>query len=159
MKPAVKSRQEEFKFTFDVSRCDRIFDELLKSGKIKITHAIPSADELKKRAYCKWHNSFSHSTNDCTVFRRQVQSAVNERQLSFPEMQVDKQPLLAGTYTLELSGKKVLTRPEVADMEKMENLVIGNPRAADGKVPQRQVISQKTLDGGGTLKITIYTRY
>ena len=74
-------------------------------------------------------------------------------------MQVDKQPFPAGTYTLELSGKKVLTRPEVADMEKMENLVIGNPRADDGKVPQRQVISQKTLDGGGTLKITIYTRY
>ena len=63
-------------------------------------------------------------------------------------MQVDKQPFPAGTYTLELSGKKVLTRPEVADMEKMENLFIGNPRGADGKVPQRQMISQKTLDGG-----------
>jgi hypothetical protein len=31
LKPASKGRQEEIKFTFDVSRCDRIFDELLKS--------------------------------------------------------------------------------------------------------------------------------
>jgi hypothetical protein len=30
LKPATKGRQEELKFTFDVSKCDRIFDELLK---------------------------------------------------------------------------------------------------------------------------------
>ena len=29
-----KNRQEELKFTFDVSKCDRIFDELLKNGNI-----------------------------------------------------------------------------------------------------------------------------
>jgi hypothetical protein len=29
-------------------------------------------EELKRRAYCKWHNSFSHATNDCNVFRRQI---------------------------------------------------------------------------------------
>jgi hypothetical protein len=34
LKLASKSRQEEIKFTFDVSKCDRIFDELLKSGNI-----------------------------------------------------------------------------------------------------------------------------
>ena len=42
-----KNRQEELKFTFDVSKCDRIFDELLKNGKIRLSHAIPSPDELK----------------------------------------------------------------------------------------------------------------
>ena len=157
LKPAAKSRQEEFKFTFDVSKCDRIFDELLKSGKIKISHVIPSAEELKKRAYCKWHNSYSHATNDCLVFRRQVQSAVKERRLSFPEMQVDKQPFPASTYTRELSGKKVLTRPKVADKEKMENLIIGDSRKADGsdKGPHREVVIQRTPDGRETLKITI----
>jgi hypothetical protein len=34
LKPASKGRQEELKFTFDVSKCDRIFDELLKLGNI-----------------------------------------------------------------------------------------------------------------------------
>jgi hypothetical protein len=38
LKPASKGRQEEIKFTFDVSKCDRIFVELLKSGNIKLTH-------------------------------------------------------------------------------------------------------------------------
>ena len=58
------------KFTFDVSKCDRIFDELLKHGNIRLSHAIPSPEELKRHAYCKWYNSFSHATNDCIVFCR-----------------------------------------------------------------------------------------
>ena len=89
LKTASKSRQEE-KFTFDVSKYEKIFDELLKNGKIKMMHVIPSADELKKWAYCKWHNTYSHCTNDCVALRRQVQSAINEHRLSFPEMQADK---------------------------------------------------------------------
>jgi hypothetical protein len=34
-KPATKGRQEELKFTFNVSKCDCIFDELLKLGTLK----------------------------------------------------------------------------------------------------------------------------
>ena len=64
-----KNRQEELKFTFDVSKCDRIFDELLKNGNMRLSHAIPLPEELKQHAYCKWHNSTSHVTNDCNVFR------------------------------------------------------------------------------------------
>ena len=79
LKPTQKNRQHEVKFTFDVSKCDQFFDELLKNGNIRLSHAIPSAEELKRHAYCKWHNSFLHTTNDCNVFRRQVQSAINER--------------------------------------------------------------------------------
>jgi hypothetical protein len=64
-----KKRQEEVKFTFNVGKCDKIFDELLKNGNIKINHIVRSADKLKRRAYCKWHNLFSHATNVCNVFR------------------------------------------------------------------------------------------
>ena len=70
LKPTQKNRQEEMKFTFNVSKCDRIFDELLRLGHLKITHVIPLLVELKRRAYCKFHNSSSHATNDCNVFRR-----------------------------------------------------------------------------------------
>ena len=59
-----------FKFTFDVSKCDHIFDELNKLGHIKLSHVIPPLEELKRRAYCKWHNLFSHATNNCNVFRK-----------------------------------------------------------------------------------------
>jgi hypothetical protein len=89
LQPVQKNQQEEIKFTFNFAKCDKIFDELLKNGNIKLTHTIPPIGELKRRAYCKWHNSFSHATNDCNVFRRQVQSAINEGRLAFQEMQVD----------------------------------------------------------------------
>jgi hypothetical protein len=92
LKPASKSRQEEIKFTFDVSKCDSIFDELLKSRNIKLTHTIPPLEKLKRCAYCKFHNLFSHAINDCNVFRGQVQSAINEGRLTFHEMQLDKAP-------------------------------------------------------------------
>jgi len=83
LKPTQKGPKEEMKFTFDVSKCDRIFDELLRLGHIKINHVIPPLEELKRRAYFKFHNSHSHATNDCNVFRRQVQSAMNEGRLIF----------------------------------------------------------------------------
>jgi hypothetical protein len=80
LKPASKSRQDEMRYTFDIAKCDRIFDYLLQEKQIKLPsgHAIPSQEQLKKYAYCKWYNSYSHATNDCNIFRRHVQSAINE---------------------------------------------------------------------------------
>jgi hypothetical protein len=78
LKPVHKNGQEEIKFTFDVAKCEKIFDKLHKAGCLKMSHIIPPLDEMKQKAYCRWHNSFSHATNDCNVFRRQVQSAINE---------------------------------------------------------------------------------
>ena len=72
LKPTQRNRQEEMKFTFDLSKCDCIFDELLRLGHLKITHVIPPLEELKRQAYCKFHNFSSHATNDYNVFRRQV---------------------------------------------------------------------------------------
>ena len=39
LKPIQKNRQEEARFTFDVSKCDRKFDELLRNKNIKSSHA------------------------------------------------------------------------------------------------------------------------
>ena len=66
------------KFTFDVSKCNHIFDKLLQPRHLKITHVIPPLEELKQRAYCKFHNSSSHATNGCNVFHQQIQPAINE---------------------------------------------------------------------------------
>jgi hypothetical protein len=77
LKSSTKGRQEELKFTFDVSKCDHIFDELLKFGNIKISHTMPPLGEIKGRAYYKFHNSYSHATNDCNVFCRQIETAIN----------------------------------------------------------------------------------
>ena len=66
--------------TFDTTKCDRIFDLLLQQKLIRVPegHVIPSAEELKRRKYCKWQHSYSHYTNDCNIFRQQIQSAIED---------------------------------------------------------------------------------
>jgi hypothetical protein len=71
LKLTSKSRQDEIRYTFDITKCVRIFDYLLQEKQIKLpsNHVIPPLEELKNHAYCKWHNSYSHATNNCNVFR------------------------------------------------------------------------------------------
>ena len=111
-----KDQQE--RFTFDVSKCERIFNELYKNGYIKMSHVIPQLEELKRRAYCKFHNIFSHATNDCNVLRRQIQSAVNEGRIIVPQMKVDRNPFPAHTHVLELNNPKFLIQPNQAESAK-----------------------------------------
>jgi hypothetical protein len=77
-------------------------------------HVIPSLEQLKKHAYCKCHNSYSHATNDYNVFCQLVQSIINEGRLKFaesPQMKLDKGPFLVYMNMVELDGKKLLVRP------------------------------------------------
>jgi hypothetical protein len=49
LKPASKSRQDEIRYTFDVAKCDRIFDYLLQEKQIELPSnlVIPSSEQLK----------------------------------------------------------------------------------------------------------------
>jgi hypothetical protein len=153
-KPSVRShphstQKEKVKFTFNITKCDKIFDELLKHGNIKLSHIIPPVEELKGRIYCKWHGSFLHNTNDCVVFRRQIQSAINEGRLRFQkEVRIDRPPVPA--TTLEPTSKKVIVWPCAADKSKDKNIVIGDPRTPN---MSRIMVTRKTPDKrktGGT---------
>jgi hypothetical protein len=64
-------QRERFRYTFDVSNCDHLFDLLLWGGVIWLTegHVIPSIDILAKKTYYKWHDSYTHTTNECNYFR------------------------------------------------------------------------------------------
>ncbi|KAI5327033.1 hypothetical protein L3X38_026429 [Prunus dulcis] len=58
-------------------------------------HDIPSANELKNKTFCKWHNVWSHATNSCLVFRNVVHDLIDRKVLKFPEkaiMGVDQNP-------------------------------------------------------------------
>jgi hypothetical protein len=127
---------------------------LLKSRNIKLTHTIPPLEEFKRRAYCKFHNLFSHAINDCNVFRRQVQSAINENRLTFHEMQVDKAPFPIDT--MDLLQPKVLVRPHQAEATKGNNVVIGEAKPdLRGKELIRKVEYEKTPDGKETFKVIV----
>jgi hypothetical protein len=80
LKLASKIRQDKMRYTFDIAKCDRIFDYLLQEKQIKLSsgNVILSSEQLKKHAYCKWHISYSHATDNCNVFYRYVQLAINK---------------------------------------------------------------------------------
>jgi hypothetical protein len=154
LKSATKGRQKELKFTFDVSKCDRIFNELLKLGNIKISHTMPPLDEIKRPTYCKFHNFYSHSTNDYNVFRRQIQSAINEGRLMLHDMQVDKQPFPINT--MELQQPKIFVRPHQAEAIKGKNVMVGEAKTdLRGKELTREVAYETTPDGREIFKITV----
>jgi hypothetical protein len=69
---------------------------LLKEKQLKFLEGYkpPTAQELKGRSYCKWHDSFTHSTSDCKELRRQIQLAIEQGRLILGQtaMKVDTQP-------------------------------------------------------------------
>ncbi|KAK1630978.1 hypothetical protein QYE76_005293 [Lolium multiflorum] len=86
-------------FDFDVTKTEQIFDLLLKEKQLKIPEGLkfPTAQELNGKPYCKWHNSLSHATNDCRVWRQHIQAAIENGRLIFNQyaMKVDTQPFPA----------------------------------------------------------------
>ena len=85
-------------YGFDITKSDKIFDLLLSEGLIKLKpyHKILSEEGLKHMKYCKWHNATSHDTNECKVFRQQIQMAFEQGRLKFETpkktMKIDGNP-------------------------------------------------------------------
>jgi hypothetical protein len=71
------------KFIFDVSKCDKIFDYLLQWKQIKLSngHVMPPPEELKRRAYCKYHNSLRQTVPlpSAWVFAERYLSGARQR--------------------------------------------------------------------------------
>ncbi|KAM1340099.1 hypothetical protein ACFX2H_038543 [Malus domestica] len=91
-------------YTFDITKADAIFDQLLSAKiiKLRLGHTIPKAEELKGKIYCKYHNSSKHTTNNCVVFRDNIQSWIDNGKLRFPEkkMSVDTDPFPMATVNM-----------------------------------------------------------
>ena len=64
-------KETENSYDFDVKKADRIFDLLLEKRQLRLptNHVIPSAEELKGKKYCKFHNSTTHNTSECRILR------------------------------------------------------------------------------------------
>jgi hypothetical protein len=81
---------------------------------------------------------------------------MNEGQLIFPEMKVDKTPfpVHTNTHTIDLSNAKVLLRPEQAEGAEGKNVVIGEtrPKNVNDKIISREVVLKKAPDGKELIK-------
>ncbi|CAL2270539.1 unnamed protein product [Prunus armeniaca] len=72
-------------YSFDLTKVDALFDEVLLQKAIETTHRLPKPEELKGRQYCKWHNSWNHSSNSCVVFRDVIQEGITARRLKLAD--------------------------------------------------------------------------
>jgi hypothetical protein len=79
------NRLRKKRYTFDMNKCDQMFDILLQEDHIRSLdhHDMPSLSDIGKSDYCKWHGVLTHNTNECNVFHRQIQSAIDEGRLTF----------------------------------------------------------------------------
>ena len=72
-------------YNFEVTKTKEIFDFLVKEKFITFPkdHRILNKDELKGKAYCKYHNSWNHTTNACWGLRNVIQDRINKGILKF----------------------------------------------------------------------------
>ena len=58
------------KYSFDIYKVDEMFYYLLEGKVLKLPNGVNlhSLEELKGKMYCKWHNSWTHSINQCAIF-------------------------------------------------------------------------------------------
>ena len=65
-------------YTFDVSKCEEIYDLLVKDGQILVppNAKLPPLEQRQKRGFCKFHNDVGHTTSQCFLFRDVVQKSL-----------------------------------------------------------------------------------
>jgi hypothetical protein len=113
-------KQAKGTYDFDVTKADKLFEFLMKEGRIKLPegHSMLLPDGVKEKRYCGFHDRNSHSINECMVFRTRIQKAIQEGHLKFDnKMKLDGNPFpqnmigfSVNMVTAEEKGKvKVLT--------------------------------------------------
>jgi hypothetical protein len=88
-------KQTNGTYDFDVTKADKLFELLVKEGRIKLPegHSMLQPDWIKERRYCGFHDRNLHSINDCRIFRMRIQKAIQEGHLKFDnKMKLDGHP-------------------------------------------------------------------
>ena len=85
-------------YTFDLTLADQFFDALYAEKLIRLDngHKIPKAENLKGKEFCKWHNSWRHSTNNCVVFQNVIWESINKGILKFVDKSIPRGKLKYG---------------------------------------------------------------
>ena len=87
-----------YSILFEVAKTKVIFDFLVKEKFITFPkdHWIPNKDELREKAYRKYHNSWNHTTNACWGFKNVIHNKINKWILKFlgkkESMAIDEDP-------------------------------------------------------------------
>jgi hypothetical protein len=123
------AKKDTKKYRFDINKADKIFSLLLQEGQIKLSqnHTILTAEELKNRKYCKWHNAMSHNTNECKAFHQQIQSAIEQGRIKFENpakpMKIDGHHFATNTVELGDPGNKGKAKMLTSEMARQSGTV------------------------------------
>ena len=119
-------------YDFDITKSNKLFDFLLEKGQIKLldNHVMFPPDQLKNKKLYKFHNTTSHSTNECRVFRQHIQRAIQQGRLKFDtprKMKVDDNPFPRDQNMVDarlLKGKtKVLTSTRAKETGTVDSMM------------------------------------
>ncbi|CAL8993766.1 unnamed protein product [Prunus brigantina] len=120
-------------YSFDLTKVDALFDEMLLHKAIETPHRMPKPEELKGRQYCRWHNSWNHSTNSCVVFRDVIQEGIT-----------------AGTLKLAEKPPSVTTDPFPPPQANMVNLNWPEQKkgrsATEASSSRSRIVSKETME-------------
>jgi hypothetical protein len=130
-------KQAKGTYDFDVTKADKLFDFLVKEGRIKLPegHSMLRPDGVKDKKYCGFHDRNSHSINGCKVFRVRIQIAIQEGHLKFDsKMKLDGNP-----FPQNMIGFSINMVNAIEGKEKVKVLTSEKAKQ-DGSVdPTRQV--------------------
>ena len=86
---------------------------------------------MKNIKYYKWHNATSHDTNECKVFRQQIQSAIEQGRLKF---ETPKKPMKIDGHTfhanmVDVGGKRNALQTKVLTSQSAKESRAVDPKA------------------------------
>jgi hypothetical protein len=132
-------KQAKGTYEFDVTKVDKLFEFLVKEGRIKLPegHSMLRPEGLKDKKYCGFHDRNSHSINECRVFRARIQKAIQEGHLKFD----NKMKLYGNPFPQNMIGFSVNMVNIVEPKEKGKMKVLTSKKAKQGGSvdPARQV--------------------
>jgi hypothetical protein len=136
-------KQAKVTYDFDVTKADKLFEFLVKEGRIKLPegHSMLRPEGVKDKKYCGFHDGNSHSINECRVFIARIQKAIQEGHLKFDnKMKLDGNP-----FPQNMIGFSVNMVNIVEPKEKGKMKVLTSEKAKQGGSvdPARQVTLSK----------------
>ncbi|XP_050916120.1 uncharacterized protein LOC127131233 [Lathyrus oleraceus] len=122
-------------YTFDVTKCDEIFDLLVKDAHMIVPSGakVPPLEQRNKRGFCKYHGFLGHKTSQCFLLRDFVQNAIQEGRLKFgdktrSQMKIDSDPLqVANAHYTEPEEVNLLEVTDDFDMTEVTEDFIHEP--------------------------------
>jgi hypothetical protein len=136
-------RQQKGAYDFDVTKADKLFALLVKEGRIKLPegHPMLRPEGVKDKKYCGYHNTNSHSINDCRVFRVRIQKAIQEGHIRFDgKMKVDDQPFPQNMISFSVN---MISANDPKGKGKMKVLTSDRAKKSGAVDPDRQVFREE----------------